>query len=111
MSNGLFVERLCGGTQVDVAGRRLVLSESATLMADLAAQLQEGDTVEGVVTSLRDYGAFVSIRSPDGELHGTQVTHPPFWLQIHCLLFFPQDDKVPEGSQPKLQYLDWQVVV
>lgn len=43
-------------------------------MADLAAQLHEGDTVEGVVTSLRDYGAFVSIRSPDGELHGTQVT-------------------------------------
>ncbi|KAK9857978.1 hypothetical protein WJX84_012330 [Apatococcus fuscideae] len=39
--------------QVDVPNRRLVL-------------------MEGIVTSLRDYGAFVSIRSPDGELHGTQ---------------------------------------
>ena len=77
--------------QVDVPGRRLVLSEAATLMADLAAQLQEGDTVEGIVTSLRDYGAFVSIRSADGELHGTQVAHylphPPF-LQNFCLPLF-----------------------
>lgn len=66
-------------TQVDVPGRRLILSESATLLADLAAQLQEGDTVEGVVTSLQDYGAFVSMRSSDGELHGTQVLHVHGW--------------------------------
>ena len=69
------------GLQVDVPGRRVVLSESATLLADLAAQLQEGDTVDGVVTGLRDYGAFVSIRSSDGELHGTQVCAMAFVLQ------------------------------
>ncbi len=71
------------GFQVDVPGRRVVLSESATLLADLTAQLHEGDTVEGVVTGLRDYGAFVSIRSADGELHGTQVA--AFQLHFHFL--------------------------
>ena len=60
--------------QVNVPKRDLILSESATMVEQLADRLQAGDVVEGVVTKLADFGAFVSIRSPDdGQMHGAVV--------------------------------------
>ncbi|KAK9903262.1 hypothetical protein WJX75_001096 [Coccomyxa subellipsoidea] len=56
--------------QVNIPSRQLVLSEQATMVEQLAASLQTGDVVEGIVTRTTDYGAFVSLRSPDGNLHG-----------------------------------------
>ncbi|KAK9835401.1 hypothetical protein WJX81_007126 [Elliptochloris bilobata] len=58
--------------QVNVLEGKLVLSERAAMMEAVAAALNPGDVVEGVVTRLADYGAFVSLRSPDGELHGVE---------------------------------------
>jgi ribosomal protein S1 len=59
--------------QVNIPSRQLVLSEQATMVEQLAASLQTGDVVEGIVTRTTDYGAFVSLRSPDGNLHGAVV--------------------------------------
>jgi ribosomal protein S1 len=43
------------------------------MVEQLAASLQTGDVVEGIVTRTTDFGAFVSLRSPDGNLHGAVV--------------------------------------
>ena len=52
---------------------RLVLSERAAMLEAVAAALSPGDVVEGVVSRLADYGAFVSLRSPDGNMHGVEA--------------------------------------
>jgi hypothetical protein len=59
--------------QVNVPEGKLVLSERAAMTTQLASQLKAGDVVEGIVTRLVDYGAFVSLRSPDGQMHGIEV--------------------------------------
>jgi len=58
---------------VNVLEGKLVLSERAAMLEAVAAALNPGDVVEGVVTRLADYGAFVSLRSPDGNLHGVKA--------------------------------------
>ncbi len=49
-------------TQVDVARRELILSERLVAAATALSQLKPGDEVEGVVTGVEDYGAFVQVR-------------------------------------------------
>lgn len=60
--------------QVNIPERKLILSEQATMVEELAANLTSGDVVEGIVTRIMDYGAFVSLRSPDGGMHGAVVS-------------------------------------
>ncbi len=50
-----------------------MLSERAAYLADLSKTLKKGDVVDGVVRKLTDFGAFVSIKGADGEMHGTDV--------------------------------------
>ena len=50
-----------------------MLSERAAMLETVAAALNPGDVVEGVVSRLADYGAFVSLRSPDGHMHGVEA--------------------------------------
>ena len=67
--------------QVNIPDRQLILSEQATMVEELAASLNESDVVEGVVTRVMEYGAFVSLRSPDGGMHGAVVSallHVPY---------------------------------
>ena len=42
-------------------------------MHELATSLKEGDVVSGVVKNTTTFGAFVSIASPDGKMHGAVV--------------------------------------
>eukprot|EP00884_Botryococcus_braunii_P011796 jgi/Botrbrau1/20617/Bobra.113_1s0043.1 len=58
--------------QVNKPEGKLVLSERAAMTSQLANQLKPGDIVDGIVTRLRDFGAFVSLRSPDGRMHGIE---------------------------------------
>ena len=58
--------------QVNAAGKQLIVSERAASVADLASSVAPGDVLAGVVTRLADYGAFVSLQSPDGGLHGAE---------------------------------------
>lgn len=65
-----------------VVSRRAILEESrAEQRAELVGQLQEGETREGIVKNITDYGAFVDLGGIDGLLHVTdmswrRITHP-----------------------------------
>ena len=53
--------------------RRLILSERSALQEKMAAELNAGDVVDGVVSSVMDFGAFVSIGNSDKGLRGIRV--------------------------------------
>jgi len=71
-----------------VVSRRAILEESrAEQRAEIVGQLKEGDTVDGVVKNITDYGAFVDLGGVDGLLHVTdmawrRVNHPSEILEI-----------------------------
>ena len=65
-----------------VVSRRAILEESrAEQRAEVIANLTEGQTVDGVVKNITEYGAFVDLGGVDGLLHVTdmawrRVNHP-----------------------------------
>ncbi|WP_026147876.1 30S ribosomal protein S1 [Robiginitomaculum antarcticum] len=71
-----------------VVSRRAVLEESrAEQRAELVGQLAEGETREGIVKNITDYGAFVDLGGIDGLLHVTdmswrRVSHPSQVLSV-----------------------------
>ena len=63
-----------------VVSRRAVLEESrAEQRAELVGNLAEGNTVDGVVKNITDYGAFVDLGGLDGLLHVTDIA----WKRIN----------------------------
>ncbi len=80
--------------EVDQDRRRLIFSEReaqrewrAQQKARLLAELHEGDIVRGVVTGLRDFGAFVNLGGADGLIHVSElawhrVDHPRDVLKV-----------------------------
>ena len=71
-----------------VVSRRAILEESrAEQRAEVIGNLHEGQTVDGVVKNITDYGAFVDLGGVDGLLHVTdmawrRVNHPTEILSI-----------------------------
>jgi len=71
-----------------VVSRRAILEESrAEQRAEIVGKLAEGDTVDGVVKNITEYGAFVDLGGVDGLLHVTdmawrRVNHPSEILSI-----------------------------
>lgn len=72
--------------EVNPQRRRLVLSQRNTqterreeAKARLLDQLKEGDVVEGRVSSLRDFGAFIDLGGADGLIHISELA----WRRIH----------------------------
>ncbi len=71
-----------------VVSRRAILEESrAEQRAEIVGKLTEGDTVDGVVKNITEYGAFVDLGGVDGLLHVTdmawrRVNHPSEILAI-----------------------------
>ena len=71
-----------------VVSRRTVLEESrAEQRSEIVQNLEEGQTVEGMVKNITDYGAFVDLGGIDGLLHVTdmawrRVNHPSEVLSI-----------------------------
>lgn len=80
--------------EVDQDRRRLIFSEReaqkewrAKQKSRLLDELEEGDVVDGRVTGLRDFGAFVNIGGADGLIHVSElawhrVDHPRDILSI-----------------------------
>jgi small subunit ribosomal protein S1 len=80
--------------EVDQDRRRLIFSEReaqkerrAQEKARLLAELKEGDVVKGLVTGLRDFGAFVNLGGADGLIHVSElawhrVDHPRDVLRV-----------------------------
>jgi len=71
-----------------VVSRRAILEESrAEQRAEVIGNLTEGQTVDGVVKNITEYGAFVDLGGVDGLLHVTdmawrRVNHPSEILTI-----------------------------
>ncbi|MCJ7512699.1 MAG: S1 RNA-binding domain-containing protein [Anaerolineales bacterium] len=66
--------------ELDPQRQRLVLSERKAIRqwrqqrkAEVLASLREGETRKGVVTSLREFGAFVDIGGADGLIHISEL--------------------------------------
>ena len=63
-----------------VVSRRAILEESrAEQRAEIVEAMSEGDTREGVVKNITDYGAFVDLGGIDGLLHVTDMS----WKRIN----------------------------
>lgn len=63
-----------------VVSRRAILEESrAEQRAEIVGDMSEGDTREGVVKNITDYGAFVDLGGIDGLLHVTDMS----WKRIN----------------------------
>jgi small subunit ribosomal protein S1 len=72
---------------VVVSRRAVVETELSADREELLANLEEGQTVKGIVKNLTDYGAFVDLGGVDGLLHITdlawkRVKHPSEVLNI-----------------------------
>lgn len=71
-----------------VVSRRAVLEEENSVEREaLLAQLQEGQSVKGIVKNLTDYGAFVDLGGVDGLLHITdmawrRIRHPSEMVNV-----------------------------
>jgi small subunit ribosomal protein S1 len=83
------VTKLEGGRRPNlVVSRRAILEEDQRRRAaETRAQLHEGAVLSGVVTSLKDYGAFVDIGGLEGMIHISElalsrVKHPSELLSI-----------------------------
>ena len=72
---------------VVVSRRAVIETETATERANILANLQEGQIIDGIVKNLTDYGAFVDLGGVDGLLHirdmsWERVTNPSAIVNI-----------------------------
>ncbi len=106
---------LCLVTEVDPAERNLVVSRRALLEKEreenrekLWQELAEGQVREGVVRSVKDFGAFVDLGGVDGLLHvsemswvrvqdATKVVQPGEKVRVQVLKIDPERRKVSLG--------------
>ncbi len=80
--------------EVDRERRRLIISEQAATQESreifkdrLMSEISVGDEIDGRVTSLADFGAFVNINGADGLVHLTEISwerikHPSDALKV-----------------------------
>jgi len=84
-----------------ILSARAVLEEERELLKDqLKDTLQEGDKVEGTVTSIRDFGAFVDIGGVDGLIPISEIA----WGQTDKV-----EDVLSQGQRVEvlIKRLDW----
>lgn len=63
-----------------VVSRRAILEESRQGQRDeILKNIKEGDTLEGIVKNITDYGAFIDMGGVDGLLHVTDIS----WKRIN----------------------------
>ena len=104
-----------------VVSRRAILEESrAEQRAELVKNLAEGQTVEGIVKNITDYGAFVDLGGIDGLLHVTdiswkRVNHPSDVLtvgetrQVQIIKINPETQRISLGMK-QLESDPWEGV-
>ncbi|MCC8027319.1 MAG: bifunctional 4-hydroxy-3-methylbut-2-enyl diphosphate reductase/30S ribosomal protein S1 [Clostridium sp.] len=54
--------------------KQLLVAQKAQLKEELFARIQPGDTVEGVVKNVTDFGAFIDLGGADGLLHISEMS-------------------------------------
>lgn len=63
-----------------IVSRRAILEESLTSeREEVLGKIKEGDTVDGIIKNITDYGAFVDLGAVDGLLHVTDIS----WSRIN----------------------------
>ncbi len=95
-------------TRLEESGRNIVLSARAILeearekqKEKLRETLEEGQTVEGVISSLRDFGAFVDLGGIDGLIPISEIG----WSRVENIEdYFNVDQSV----QVVIKSLDWE---
>ncbi len=98
-----------------VVSRRAILEESrAEQRAELVGQLAEGETREGIVKNITDYGAFVDLGGIDGLLHVTdmswrRISHPTQvmavgdTLQVKIIKINPETQRISLGMKQLME--------
>jgi small subunit ribosomal protein S1 len=83
------VTKFEGGRHLNlVVSRRLLLEEEQRARAEaIRANIKEGAVLQGIVTSLQDYGAFVDLGGIEGMIHISELTfhrvkHPSEILSV-----------------------------
>jgi small subunit ribosomal protein S1 len=76
-----------GGRNIVVSRRELLEEEAAVLAAQTWEKLHVGAVVQGTVTGIRDFGAFVDLGGVEGLIHVSElgygrVKHPSEVLQV-----------------------------
>ncbi len=64
-----------GGRNIVVSRRKILEAEAEEMAEELWKTLDVGQSYEGVVSSIREYGAFVNIGGTDGLLHISEISH------------------------------------
>lgn len=64
-----------GGRNIVVSRRQLLEEEAAELAEKTWERIEMGAVLEGVVTSLRDFGAFVDLGGVEGMIHISELGH------------------------------------
>ncbi|MBS0271054.1 MAG: 30S ribosomal protein S1 [Proteobacteria bacterium] len=94
-----------------VVSRRAVLEETrAEARSELVSRLEEGQTLEGIVKNITDYGAFIDLGGVDGLLHVTdiawhRVNHPSEVLtvgqpvRVQIIRFNPENQRISLGMK------------
>ncbi len=105
-----YLDRTCSFKVIEYSqnGRNIILSARAVLEEErqvkrehLMATLREGDRVQGTVTSIRDFGAFVDIGGVDGLIPLSELA----WGQTDRV-----DDLLSPGQEVEVivKRLDWE---
>ena len=104
-----------------VVSRRAVLEESRSEQrSEIIKNLNEGQTVDGVVKNITDYGAFIDLGGVDGLLHVTDISwkrinHPAEALTVGQnikvqIIKFNQDTQRISLGMKQLEEDPWQGV-
>ena len=96
----LVTELAEGGRRIVVSRAALLKQERAERKGELKAHLREGDVVDGTVSNIRDFGAFVDIGGIEGLIHISELS----WSRVE-----KADEVVKIGDKVRVKILglDW----
>lgn len=94
-----------GGGNIVLSRRDILQAERAKAAESLKSALKEGDTVEGTVRKIMDFGAFVDLGGVDGLIHLNDLSHDRVNHGAKSVAKF-----VSEGQKVTVQILkiDWE---
>lgn len=94
-----------GGGNIVLSRREIIQVERAKAAESLKEALKEGDTIEGTVRKIMDFGAFVDLGGVDGLIHINDLTHDRVGHGANAVAKF-----VSEGQKVSVQILklDWE---
>ena len=89
------------GRNIVLSARALLEEQQAEKREQLKSELQEGQTVSGVVTSIRDFGVFIDIGGMDGLIPLSEIG----WSRTENAADFFQ---IGQQVQAVIKKLDWE---